>query len=188
MGTDKRVRYTRMFLRESLIRLMREKPISRITVKELCEGAEINRATFYAHYRDQYDLLEQTERELIADVNRCIDSLVEAPDQDHLRRVVLEIIHIIDKNLECVRVLWGKNGDMQFQENMARLFHDQLISLLPKSNKENALQCEFICLYTIHGCIGILRQWIYGDHDKITPEQLADMILRISNASALIGP
>lgn len=187
MGTDKRVRYTKMFLKESLIRLMNDKPISRITVKELCQEAEINRATFYSHYQDQYDLLLQTEQELINDVNRCIDALVEAPDENHLKQVTLEIIKIIDANLACVRVLWGKNGDMKFQEKMMQIFHDQFISLLPKNDKKDTLEDEFTYLYTINGCIGIIRKWIFDDHDNISPEKLTGMILRISNANSLIS-
>lgn len=187
MGTDKRVRYTKMFLKESLIRLMNDKPISRITVKELCQEAEINRATFYSHYQDQYDLLLQTEQELINDVNRCIDALVEAPDENHLKQVTLEIIKIIDANLACVRVLWGKNGDMKFQEKMMQIFHDQFISLLPKSDEKDTLEDEFTYLYTINGCIGIIRKWIFDDHDNISPEKLTGMILRISNANSLIS-
>lgn len=186
MATDKRVRYTKLFLKESLIRHMREKPISRITVKELCEGAEINRATFYAHYQDQYDLLEQTEQALIDEVNRCVASLVESPNENRLKQVTLEILKIIDANLDCVRVLWGKNGDMQFQERMAQLFHDQFISLLPKSGEASELEYEFTYTYTINGCIGVIRQWMFDEHDRISPEDLACMVLRISNANTLI--
>lgn len=187
MKTDKRVRYTKMFLKESLIKLMNDKPISRITIKELCEEAEINRATFYAHYRDQYDLLEQTENELTDEVNHCIDSLVEDPNVNRLRQVTLEIIKIIATNLECVRVLWGKNGDMKFQEHMSQIFREQFISLLPKDNTRSELENELIYIYTINGCIGIIRKWIFAEYNRISPEELTDMILRISNANALIS-
>ncbi len=150
MKTDKRIRYTKMFLKQSLIKLMKEKPISRITIKELCEEAEINRATFYAHYKDQYDLLEQTEQELIDEVNRCIDSLAEYPNENRLRQVTWEIIKMIDENLESVRVLWGKNGDMKLQEDMAQIFHDQFIKLLPQKSHLNKFENEFIYIYAIN--------------------------------------
>lgn len=61
MATDRRVKYTKMILRQSLIEVLKEKPISRLTIKELCERADINRATFYSHYSDQFDLLKQIE-------------------------------------------------------------------------------------------------------------------------------
>ena len=58
---DRRVRYTKMVLKDSLLKLLSEKDISRITIKEICDGADVNRATFYAHYADQYDLLLPVE-------------------------------------------------------------------------------------------------------------------------------
>ena len=44
---DVRARYTRKIIKESFYTLLREKPVEKITVKELCEKAEINRSTFY---------------------------------------------------------------------------------------------------------------------------------------------
>ncbi|WP_338121478.1 hypothetical protein [Halalkalibacterium halodurans] len=46
---DRRKKYTRMVLKESLMKLMQEKPLSNITIKEICDLADINRSTFYSH-------------------------------------------------------------------------------------------------------------------------------------------
>lgn len=56
---DARVRYTRRMIETSFLELLEEKPVSRITVTQLCERAQINRATFYKHYLDIPDLLEK---------------------------------------------------------------------------------------------------------------------------------
>ncbi len=56
---DRRVKYTKMVLKESFIKLLEKKDISQITIKEICEDADINRATFYAHYNDQFDLMHK---------------------------------------------------------------------------------------------------------------------------------
>ena len=53
---DRRIRYTKKMLKDALVRLIQHQHISAITVKELCELADINRSTFYAHFRDPYDL------------------------------------------------------------------------------------------------------------------------------------
>ena len=57
MKTDARVRYTKMVIKQCFFRLIRQKSISKITVKEICEFAQINRSTFYKYYADPYDLL-----------------------------------------------------------------------------------------------------------------------------------
>ena len=57
MKTDARVRYTLNVLKKSFLSLLEEKPVNKISVKEVCEHAELNRATFYTHFNDCYDLL-----------------------------------------------------------------------------------------------------------------------------------
>ncbi len=56
---DRRVRKTRRQLKECLTRLLKEKKIQDITVRELAEMADINRGTFYLHYKDVFDLMDQ---------------------------------------------------------------------------------------------------------------------------------
>lgn len=63
--SDARVRYTKRILKESFLSILKEKPVNKITVKEVCEIAELNRATFYAHYSDCFALLESIEQEIL---------------------------------------------------------------------------------------------------------------------------
>ena len=104
MAADRRVKYTKMVLRESLIKLLQKKPISRITVKELCELADINRATFYTHYTDQFDLLRKVSDELIADIASYVDSGLKEGETG-LMPMLTMIFEYIDKNSELCRVL-----------------------------------------------------------------------------------
>lgn len=75
MKTDARVRYTRKVIQDAFLDILKEKPISRITVKEVCDKAEINRGTFYKHYQDCYDLLDKIGEEGLRDGMR------EPPDE-----------------------------------------------------------------------------------------------------------
>ena len=69
---DRRIRYTRLALRQSLLELMRSRPIDKITVKEICAHADINRGTFYTHFSSPYDLLQQIENELYDALDRSL--------------------------------------------------------------------------------------------------------------------
>src|SRR6476469_8481823 len=109
MKTDGRVRYTKMVIKESLLALLAEKPIQKITVTEICDLAQINRATFYTHYRDAFDLLEQIEDELFAELSATV--ITEERDPDRMTR---EILKIIERNIELCRVLFSENGDKMF--------------------------------------------------------------------------
>ena len=69
---DARKRYTQMILKQSFLKLLKEKPVNKITVKELCELSQINRATFYTHYSDCFALLESIENELIDEFEKSL--------------------------------------------------------------------------------------------------------------------
>ena len=65
-GLDPRVRRTRQLLQSALSGLLSERPLDAITVRDITGRAEVNRATFYLHFIDKYDLLWQTIRETLA--------------------------------------------------------------------------------------------------------------------------
>lgn len=61
---DLRVQKTRESIINAFLQLRAKKPLERITVKELADLARVNKATFYLHYKDVYDLSETLENEL----------------------------------------------------------------------------------------------------------------------------
>jgi AcrR family transcriptional regulator len=65
---DRRVRRTTAAIQSAFLKLIFEKDINEITVKELCEQADINKSTFYLHYRDIYDLAEQFKQSLATQI------------------------------------------------------------------------------------------------------------------------
>ena len=62
---DIRIEKTKQSIINAFIEIRSRKEVERITVKELCEKARINKSTFYAHYKDIYDLSDQLETELV---------------------------------------------------------------------------------------------------------------------------
>ncbi|MBQ8781689.1 MAG: TetR/AcrR family transcriptional regulator [Oscillospiraceae bacterium] len=71
---DIRIRKTQRSIYNAFIELRSKKPLERITIKELCEKAQINKSTFYVYYSDIYDLSEQIENEIITSVIKSIGS------------------------------------------------------------------------------------------------------------------
>ena len=61
---DRRVTMTKRMLKDALIEMLKEKDIYHISIRELCERADVNRTTFYRYYSSQFDLLSDMERDL----------------------------------------------------------------------------------------------------------------------------
>ena len=98
---NRRILITKQLLCESFISLLKQKPIDKISVTELCQAANVNRGSFYAHYADVYDLLDQIESivyERLCDavrncnytksdfprINKIIETVRKFPDLDDL--------------------------------------------------------------------------------------------------------
>ena len=73
--TDLRIEKTEKAIKNAFIELRAKKPLEKITVKELCELALINKSTFYSHYEDIYALSEAMEQETVESIIGSIDHL-----------------------------------------------------------------------------------------------------------------
>lgn len=110
---DARVRYTKMTIKNSLIELLVEKPISKVSVTELCKQAGINRATFYSHYVDIFDLYKQVEDELIAKVAENLGPILS--DECSNTEEVLESFFVfVDENRDICRHFLSNIDDTGF--------------------------------------------------------------------------
>ena len=96
---DLRVKKTKRAIRSAFYELIKEKPLEKITVTEIAARAEINKATFYAHYETIHDLIDQLEQEAVAEVIsqlNTVQGLLSAP-----RDFVKEMYALLSKNQLC---------------------------------------------------------------------------------------
>ena len=97
---DKRVVRTRSAIRQTLLSLIGERPVERVTTTELCREAHINRNTFYAHYHSPEDVLREIEDELVTDLE------AEMGRRHKDDEVALALIRHMARNQELYRTLW----------------------------------------------------------------------------------
>lgn len=173
---DRRVKYTKMALKDSLVQLLCEKPISRITIKEICEKADINRGTFYAHYTDQIDLLKKVEQELIADINEYLDSCFINDKESEVLQTLKNLLDYIAANAELVRVLLGENGDMDFQREIKMIVHQRCTAYWRTNKSINQNTADYIHAFIVTGSIGIIQRWLNGGHVE-SADEIAHIIL-----------
>lgn len=169
MKTDARVRYTRRVIKESLLRLLEDRPVNRITVKEVCEAAQINRATFYAHFTDCFDVLNQMKNDLLADFERSLSfaSVVDVVD------MIERIYAMIDQNAEVCRVLIFQNKDSSLTAKMIAMAHDKTI-VCWKEQLTRATESDMEMLFT---CLsnGLLNVILTG-YSKYEREEVVKFV------------
>lgn len=173
--TDRRVLYTKMFLRESLLELMREKPIGKITPTELCRRADINRNTFYAHYDSPEALLKSVEDDLYDQINRSLAEM----GGGNLLAMLTEICQSIQKNGDLCKVLFSDHGDKEFLRRIVGIARDRCMAEWRSLGMAGDGQMEMLYHYTASGSVAVIEQWIQEDM-KANPEEIARFIAKAS--------
>lgn len=179
--TDRRVKYTKMALKDSFIDLLEKKDISRITIKEICENADINRATFYAHYMDQYDLLRKIENELLENIGAHFEAFYRADSAESMDEVRLAegIFEYLKENARLCKLLLSERGDFSFQKKVMMLVYDKIIAELTDNNRISKEDAEYVYSFTISGCVGMVQKWFNEGLVK-SPRYMAEMVINLT--------
>lgn len=170
---DRRVRKTRAQLRSGLAKLMLQKSLKEITVKELTDLVDINRGTFYLHYRDIYDLAEQIEGDIMTEFHVLLDSSSEQELSETPFPLFARIYSYLAENADLCAVFLGKNGDIAFVEKLKNLVRDKCVRTWEKKYESvSPRQFEYFYAFVISGHIGLLQTWL-ANGLKESPEELA---------------
>ena len=172
--TDRRVRKTKKMLRQALTKLLLEKDIKDISVMELTEFADINRGTFYLHYKDIYDLYEQIENELLDKFKNIFDKHFHEKHRQILFPIVLEAFEFLAKNADICLVILS-SGDTGFLTKLIELGKpkkkEEWREFLGEMDEE---YYEYYYSYITSGCVGLLRTWFTGGM-KESPKKMAEL-------------
>lgn len=175
---DRRIRYTKMVIKESFLNLLEKKDISQITVKEICEDADINRATFYSHYTDVYDLLKKIEDEFLDNVNAYLSQLDKKEKNADDYTLAERIFDYIKDNAKLCRLLLSERGDISFQKKIMTIVYDTMSELtdINKISKEDA---DYVYSFTITGCVGIVQKW-FDDNMKKSSRFMSETVIKLT--------
>lgn len=173
--TDRRVRKTKRQLRQGLTELLKEKSVKDITVKELSDLVDINRGTFYLHYKDIFDMVEQIENEMFESFRSVLDEYpVNALNGKPLPMIV-DLFRFIKENSDMCKVLIGKNGDILFVDRLKNLLKERCLNdWMEIFNKNKSQNFEYYYSFIVSGCIGLLQSWLETGL-KESPEHMAKL-------------
>lgn len=180
MKESRKTRYTRMILQDSLFELMEKKPITKITIKELCETADINRTTFYAYYADQYDLLRKIEDETLSWVKESISSLIGKTDKHETMKVLEGIFQYFVENSRHLQILMSEQGDIDFQKQLFTLVYREC-GISPSTEADSNLSVrEEYFIFVVNGSIGLIQHWLKSGINR-SAKEMAEIIYTMAS-------
>ena len=176
---DRRKQYTRMALKDSLLKLLQEKQISSITIKEICELADINRSTFYAHYSSQYDLLDSIEEEFISDMVETLSQYNFTKEEEALQ-MTEKILEYIAEKSEICQTLLSENSDIHFQKKGMMITQQFIFKNWFTESQHDREALEYISMFVMSGSIYVIKNWLENGMNK-TPREMAQIINNFIN-------
>ena len=155
---------SRRMIREAYMELLKEKDLSKITVTDIITRADLNRATFYAHYPDVRGVTEEIENEII---EKMLEVLKEFQFTNFFRNpapLLLKISRYLEEDTDFYRILVRANGSEIFMEKLKKVFSDHMLndSDIPESMRQSKMVELRVC-YFAGGIVNLYKQWFRGD-------------------------
>lgn len=157
---DRRVRRTRKQLQAALAALTREKDLKDITVRELTELADVNRGTFYSHYKDLYDMQEQMEQELFQQLSAVLSSHLLKEGPGDLRPVLTAVFQFILENQELFVTTLSCGGEQFFSRLQQMIYERYLHQWSGYYDLGSAQGTNYYLEFVVAGVMGLVRAWI----------------------------
>lgn len=186
---DRRSAKTEKLLKDALIKLMTNKEFEKISIKDLTEEADINRVTFYLHYKDKYDLLEQSGNKILEEMDEIKNNIAEKypskfilpSDKEKLMPVFVFVYSYIKENADFMKVVLGSNGDLHFQMKFKNFVEDSLVKNMFINHKIAEIPLKYISTVASSAQVGVIQKWL-NTGMKETPEELASIISDVVGA------
>lgn len=154
--------YTASLMDEALLLLLEEKDYERITVKEICERAGVNRSTFYLHYEGMNDLLEET----VSYINeRFRSALSSVPEEDYSKVVLTSekylrpYLSFIKQNKRAYRVIHRQDKLFQSQKTF-KGFYQSIFSPALTHFGVSEREKQYVFAFYTQGTVAIIGKWL----------------------------
>ena len=170
---DRRIEKTRKTIRDTLLMEMKDLSYQDLSVSKLCRDANIGRGTFYLHYNDIYEVVQEIEDKMISDFRditfRHFDLGTEF--SDYLRDVLIYVENHRDA-YEVFLLPSNSRYALQFREAAIDLFYYHAIKYQPKHDR-TALKYKTIKNYS--GIAGVVEAWFHSGF-AVSPDQLIQFL------------
>lgn len=176
--SDARVQHTRGAIRRTFLTLLQEKPLSSISVTELCAKSGINRTTFYKHYADVFDLMDCMEREVLLHLQQ---TLVSQTPMSLYELFTGFFVSVRDAGKDWW-ILGCENGDPALYAKMFTMVYEGNFPRVQKKLLHLSDETQQLLYhYLAQGCGGVIRHWLRSGARE-TPEALAAFLTQATNA------
>ena len=179
-------RKTKQLIQNSFMEILQNKSFDSITVGDIAKAAKINRGTFYLHFLDKFDLLDQIEQQLFRDLGNHIDELQSSYSSTNTfvkgqEQLAATLFSSIKMHAPLLKIFLSDRGRAGFHLRFRAAFSEKVRANLEKNQSFNAslkVPMEYFLSFITSAFLGLIEQWVQNDLDK-TPEEMTKLYIDI---------
>ena len=175
MEENKRILMTKRLLREALLESLKTKEMNQITIKEICDVSQINRSTFYRHYNNTMEVLEEYLKEIHQIILSCYQNISSGKE---IQNSIYPVIDYIYYHKEQCFFLQKKDILNIFMNMIGPTFY-QNINEVFQYYKHSKIEQKYFSLILINATEVIISEWITSETLE-SPEEITSLIFNVS--------
>ena len=176
--TDLRIVKTKKVLFDTLIKLMRQKNFDKIKISDICDEALINRSTFYAHYEDKYELLDDFIEDLkISLLKDLEDKVNNVTTKEYIMKLLSILIDHIDEKRDIYSAILLNNRNGFLVDFLIDVIERESLERLKNNNDimKSELPLDILVQFYAGGLINVCMSWLTRK-EKYNKEELLEFI------------
>lgn len=177
---------TKNKIQMSFLQLLEEKEFTKVSVRDITIAAKINRGTFYLHYQDKYDLINQMEESILSGLETYLenlkpDAVLNKVKQGKVSVQAVEVFRYIQMNVHIFKVFLSRNNLPGFHKRFKQFFMKHFIENTIEGGtifKDVTIPKDYLSSFAASAFLGMVEQWLENDLAE-SPVEMAEMYIQI---------
>ena len=169
---DPRILKTKQALFQALARILREKEFERITVSDITREAQVTRKTFYNHYQDKIDMVQEYQTMLSQEI-----LALQSAHADFDYEYFVDLLSLLKRKDALLSGLMSARGSVAIQEIMKGTMAEYCRRRLP-DNQGDAVFLKYQSVMMANAIFGVIQYWL-TTRPQLSPEETAGIICRL---------
>ena len=166
------VKKTKRAFAKSLVHLSKNRQLNKITVKEICENAELSRNAFYFHYEDINALIRDIEDSIIDEIQGILKDIEKIEFPMSVYATIDGFIDLFEEKKDTVLMLMDKSFSTSFTERISTMFSEFNYKYFQEFHGDNSkVSYEFFYIYLSGGLYDVVKYWL-DNQDKMDKASL----------------
>jgi AcrR family transcriptional regulator len=182
-GQDPRILRTKQQLRDALMRLLKEQPLSSISIQKITQTASITRGTFYLHYEDKQNFVEQVGNDLVQDLyHQVLGQQITGEGTSEARLGLRELFEYVEERQTLFRVLHQNENSLHIEQQLLAALRKELQQFVETSfapvSQLDQIPLSIACDYLAGACMTLVFKWL-ADGLVYSPRYMAKTLRQL---------